>query len=348
MSFRDNLLHLRAANNMTQEQLAMLLGVSRQSVTKWEAEKSYPEMDKLLKLCQVFDCTLDELVQGDLTSRTSSLQAVAGAQGLAADVFDYDGFMRRFASRIAWGIFAVVAGVGLSLPLFGAADPTVNPCFSLPENIAAALGVLLVFAGIAACLASIVPAGLSYSAFVRAHPYIEDFYTAEDKAKARTSFSCQLIGGMACVLVGVCIVILFADGPASIFGVTLLMLSIAAGALLIVRGSMLMARTNIAAYNAEAAEFMEVGEIESANLPEASKQEMLQAKKVDQKVGAVCGAIMILATAIALLMLVWPMAAGHTDDYSSGTMAFFWIPWPIGGLLCGITALLVKAFAREE
>ena len=34
---------------MAQEQLAMLLGVSRQSVTKWEAEKSRPEMDKLIK-----------------------------------------------------------------------------------------------------------------------------------------------------------------------------------------------------------------------------------------------------------------------------------------------------------
>ena len=37
MSFRDNLQHLRATRNMTQEQLAMLLGVSRQTVTKWEA-----------------------------------------------------------------------------------------------------------------------------------------------------------------------------------------------------------------------------------------------------------------------------------------------------------------------
>ena len=63
MSFRDNLQHLRATRNMTQEQLAMLLGVSRQSVTKWEAEKSYPEMDKLIKICQIFECSLDDLVQ---------------------------------------------------------------------------------------------------------------------------------------------------------------------------------------------------------------------------------------------------------------------------------------------
>ncbi|MFQ8867012.1 MAG: helix-turn-helix transcriptional regulator, partial [Eggerthella lenta] len=50
MSFRDNLQHLRDTRNMTQSELAMLVGVSRQSVAKWEAEKSYPEMDKLLKL----------------------------------------------------------------------------------------------------------------------------------------------------------------------------------------------------------------------------------------------------------------------------------------------------------
>ncbi|WP_206214776.1 MULTISPECIES: helix-turn-helix transcriptional regulator [unclassified Adlercreutzia] len=66
MSFRDNLRHLRAAHSMTQEQLAALLGVSRQSVTKWESERAYPEMDKLLSLCQVFGCSLDDLVRGDL------------------------------------------------------------------------------------------------------------------------------------------------------------------------------------------------------------------------------------------------------------------------------------------
>ena len=69
MSFRENLQHLRATRGMTQENLAVLLGVSRQSVTKWESERAYPEMDKLLKICSVFDCTLDELVQGDLTGR---------------------------------------------------------------------------------------------------------------------------------------------------------------------------------------------------------------------------------------------------------------------------------------
>ena len=70
MSFSTNLQHLRATRSMTQEQLAMLLGVSRQAVSKWESDAAYPEMDKLLCLCDIFECSLDELARGDLTHRT--------------------------------------------------------------------------------------------------------------------------------------------------------------------------------------------------------------------------------------------------------------------------------------
>lgn len=90
MSFRDNMQHLRATRNMTQEQLAMLLGVSRQSVSKWEAERAYPEMDKLLKMCGLFECTLDELVTGDLTGRPANGVASIPPGKSQQDVTGYD------------------------------------------------------------------------------------------------------------------------------------------------------------------------------------------------------------------------------------------------------------------
>lgn len=49
----------------------MLLGVSRQAISKWESEKAYPEMDKLLMICDLFGCTLDDLVLGDVSVSTS-------------------------------------------------------------------------------------------------------------------------------------------------------------------------------------------------------------------------------------------------------------------------------------
>ena len=108
MSFRENLQHMRAAHNMTQEQLAMLLGVSRQSVTKWESEKSYPEMDKLLRMCQIFDCTLDELVQGDLTGRPVEPAASVASGTPPVDVVGYDEHTRGFARKVSIGVFSIV------------------------------------------------------------------------------------------------------------------------------------------------------------------------------------------------------------------------------------------------
>ena len=83
MSFKENLQYLRGSRNMTQEQLAMLMGVSWQAISKWESEKECPEMDKLLMLCDMFGVTLDDLVMSDV--RASAGCGGAGRVDLAAD-----------------------------------------------------------------------------------------------------------------------------------------------------------------------------------------------------------------------------------------------------------------------
>lgn len=67
MSFGQNLLFLRKLRKgMTQEELADQLCVSRQTVSKWETDTGYPEIEKLLILCDLFSCTLDQLIREDL------------------------------------------------------------------------------------------------------------------------------------------------------------------------------------------------------------------------------------------------------------------------------------------
>jgi len=66
MSFRKNLEYLRKGRKLSQEDLADKLGISRQSVSKWESGAAYPETDKMLALCKLFDCTLDELMNQDM------------------------------------------------------------------------------------------------------------------------------------------------------------------------------------------------------------------------------------------------------------------------------------------
>ena len=64
MSLGENIARLRARKNWSQEELARALDVSRQSVSKWETDASVPDLDKLVKLGEVFGVSLDELVQG--------------------------------------------------------------------------------------------------------------------------------------------------------------------------------------------------------------------------------------------------------------------------------------------
>lgn len=62
MNFGENLKKLRKQENISQEELASRINVSRQSVSKWETGESYPEMNNLLELCKIFHCKINDLV----------------------------------------------------------------------------------------------------------------------------------------------------------------------------------------------------------------------------------------------------------------------------------------------
>lgn len=64
MTMGQRLLALRTRAGLSQEALAEQLGVSRQSISKWETDGSIPDLDKLVRLSEIFGVTLDELVKG--------------------------------------------------------------------------------------------------------------------------------------------------------------------------------------------------------------------------------------------------------------------------------------------
>ena len=65
MTLGENIVRLRTQRNWSQGDLADALDISRQSVSKWETDASVPELEKLLKLSELFGVTLDELVRGE-------------------------------------------------------------------------------------------------------------------------------------------------------------------------------------------------------------------------------------------------------------------------------------------
>ncbi len=66
MSFAENLKSIRKSRNLSQEELAELMDVSRQAVSKWEQGESYPEVEKLLLLSKRFNISLDSLLSAEI------------------------------------------------------------------------------------------------------------------------------------------------------------------------------------------------------------------------------------------------------------------------------------------
>ena len=72
MTLGEKIAKQRKELNYTQEQLADILSVSRQSISKWESDIAYPETDKLIELGKLFDCSMDYLLKEDVTEKNGA------------------------------------------------------------------------------------------------------------------------------------------------------------------------------------------------------------------------------------------------------------------------------------
>ena len=97
MTLGDKLAKLRKENNYTQEQLADVLGVSRQAISKWESNITYPETDKLIRMSELFHCSLDYLLKD--AEETNSKH-----QTNAENPFSRRRLCERKSEKTVWGM----------------------------------------------------------------------------------------------------------------------------------------------------------------------------------------------------------------------------------------------------
>lgn len=179
MSFSDNLQVLRKRNNLTQEQLAEQLEVSRQAVSKWESGQSYPEMEKLLIICDMFHCDMDSLVKGDMTLEDQ------------ADAAGYDRFMNSFSHRITGCVTLILAAVTLMAFLDGIVHEDILAIFLI-----AVVGV---------SVAVMIVTGINMEAFEKKYPHIQDFYSEEERSVFTRRFGIAIAFAVCLILFGICV-----------------------------------------------------------------------------------------------------------------------------------------------
>lgn len=97
MKLSENLKNIRKENNLSQEQLAEKLGVSRQAVSKWESGQSYPEMDKVLLICKLFNYNMDELMNENIKEVEENKQS---KNNINKYIDDFFGFITKTVDMI--------------------------------------------------------------------------------------------------------------------------------------------------------------------------------------------------------------------------------------------------------
>ena len=110
MNFNDRLTDLRKRKGLSQEQLGYELGVSRQTVSKWELGQSYPDFQRLVLLSDYYEMSLDELVKGvDVGDVRALNESEKQISSIYSDVEGVKGTARK-----AWRAFLVVGCVVLA------------------------------------------------------------------------------------------------------------------------------------------------------------------------------------------------------------------------------------------
>lgn len=309
MSLGQNLQFLRKRDNITQEQLAEALEVSRQSVSKWESDTSYPEMDKLLQLANLFHCGLDDLVQKDVSTQ------------YVEDKCNYDQIMNQFSKRITLGVGLILSGLTFTLFLMTFISEIQG--FNM-EELSGVIFLLFVVVAVAIFIVS----GSQRNYFEKKNPYIENFYSEAEKEAFHKKYTTFITTGVVLIIFGMILAAAYDIIPTDnmvndiidfdILGGAVFMLLTTIAVILFVYAGTQKSKYNINHYN-------------------LMHNHNSQIYKNSKKNSVISGCIMMAATIIFLACgLIWNL------------WRYAWVVYPIFGIACGIVSTVINRNNDEE
>lgn len=169
MIFADKLIRLRKKSGWSQEELAEQMKVSRQSVSKWEGAQSVPDLEKMIRLSELFAVSLDYLLkdeieedEGIVEKEISSIRRVSMEEASA-----FLAVKELTAKPIAIGVFLCICSPICLLMLAVRCE---MPDSRLGENMAAGLGMIILLG----CVAAAVAIFISCRSKTSSYDYLEN------------------------------------------------------------------------------------------------------------------------------------------------------------------------------
>ncbi|MBQ3481187.1 MAG: helix-turn-helix transcriptional regulator [Oscillospiraceae bacterium] len=327
MILADKIIEQRKKNGWSQEELAEMLDVSRQSISKWEGAQSVPDMGRIVRLSQLFGVSTDYLLKDEMEQADGAPSAEDERELRTVSMEEASAFLQMRetnAARIAVGVMLCILSPILIIFLCGASEAG---RLALSESQAAGLGLALLFVLVGCAVALFVTCGLRASRFeyLEKEPidtlYGVDGMVRERREKFRPVFSRRLTAGIVLCVVAVLPIFLSIflfgeDSFAHVTAVCLLLVLIAVGVLLIVRSSVVWSGFS---------QLLEEGDYSR------------EAKSTEKRFGWISGSYWMLVTAG---YLAWSFITGRWDNS--------WIVWPVAGVLYGVLYGVLRALNSRE
>ena len=328
MILADKITALRKKAGWSQEELAEQLGVTRQSVSKWEGAQSVPDMDKVVQMSRLFGVTTDFLLKDELSEEEP---APAGCDSplrrvTMAEASEYLALRRAAAPRIAFATMLCILSPICLILLAGMSEVS---RFGISEDAAAGVGlcVLLVLVAVGVAIFLSCAAKVKPYEFLEKEPFETEYGVAGMVRERRKEYApayarLNITGIVLCILAAVPLfaaMCVSASGLFYIGAVCLLLAIVSAGCFAFVLG----------------------GVNHSAMQALLEEEDYTRENKAKSPViGAVSGIYWLLVTAVYLFYTFGPMGNGQ-PKYS-------WFIWAVAGVLFGAVMLVVKLIARRK
>lgn len=326
MLLADKIVTLRKRAGWSQEELAAQLGVSRQSVSKWEGAQSVPDMQKVVQMSRLFGVTTDYLLKEELgepepapAESDAPLRCVTMEQAA-----DYLSLRRAAAPKLAAATLLCVLSPVALLLLAALSD---RPGAALSENAAAGIGLCVLLVLVAAAVAVFITcaAQVKAYAFLESEPF-ETAYGVTGMVRERRAAAApehtrgKVAGTVLCILSAVPLFIAVClDGSDLLYvgAVCLLLVLAGVGSALFVYGGV---------YQAAMDRLLEEGDY------------VRPRKRQNGVVGAISSIYWLTVTAAYLLWTFGPWWDAQPQDT--------WILWAVAGLLYGAVMALVRGIRK--
>ena len=317
MILADKIMKLRRQNGFSQEELAARLNVSRQSVSKWESGTSIPDLNKIIKLSEIFGVSTDYLLKDEIEDETSEYIEPKSEYGYESDselrkvtlqeATEYMDIVKKSSVKMALGV-ALCILCPVPVILLGGLGEMFSDAI---ENMAGGIGVVMLFVMIAAAVAIFISTGIKLSKYeyLEKEPISPEYGVAglaeSRKEKFENTFKNSMAAGTClCVLCAVPVIlggVLDGSDLTMVFMVSLLFVMIAAGVFILVRAGMI---------NESFQKLLEEGDYSRKK------------KKIENKYEGIYWPIVV-----AVYLLV---------SFLTGQWAITWIIWPIAGVLSAV------------